>query len=60
MTNIFKLYPAGIKIVADFVYKIERNLNIESIEQDKLSAKYFSYPSDAEIEKFLNSKLSLI
>jgi methionyl-tRNA formyltransferase len=60
MANIFKLYPDGIRMIGDFVKKIDNNLIVKTTKQDRLSGKYFSYPVDKNIEDFLKLQLALV
>lgn len=55
--NVFNLYKGGIQMIIGFVKKIENNLKINTIKQDKNVARYFSYPSEEEIKL---SKINLI
>ncbi len=59
LINIFKLYLGGIELIADFIYCIENNLDVKTVLQDRLNGKYFSYPSDMDLENFLKLGLFL-
>ncbi|MFT7099273.1 MAG: methionyl-tRNA formyltransferase [Rickettsiales bacterium] len=60
IVNIFKLYPDGVMMIADVIKKIDLGLEVRSFTQDKSAGKYFSYPSDKDIKKFLTSKLTFL
>ncbi len=53
IVNIFKLYPLGAEMIADLINQINLDVEIRTIKQSKTLGKYFSYPTDKDIENFL-------
>jgi methionyl-tRNA formyltransferase len=53
INNIFKLYPLGASMIIDVLVRIEKNLQIRTIKQNRDGGRYFSYPDDVNIEEFI-------
>lgn len=59
MINIFRLYPAGVRLIVDFIDCIKNNLVPKVVKQDKQLGRYFSYPMNQDLEDFLELGLIL-
>ncbi len=52
--NINKIYEGGCNLLVDNLDKILSGSKINSLQQSNLEGKYFSYPQDADINRFLD------
>ena len=55
IANVLGLYEKGTKNIADAICKLENAVPIADVKQDHSLGKYFSYPDEAAIERFVDT-----
>ncbi len=51
--NINQLYYEGCQLIVNTINKINSNSIIKTTKQDETCARYFSYPQESDVKKFL-------
>lgn len=54
LANVLELYESGTKSIEKHINALQQNLKIKITKQERGVGKYFSYPSDQDINNFLN------
>ena len=51
--HVLSLYPLGVRLVADAVERLERGETVAAEPQDPAAGRYYSYPTEDELLRFL-------
>lgn len=58
--HVMELYPLVTELVADLVDRLARGEKIQTIHQDESKAKYYTFPTEEEVQAFTHAGFSFV